>query len=246
MLCSWFLLCSYCFYRIYLYVSAIEYYRVHIFLTNFHARQINHPNSIPVVFVTTSSNCKYPVWVICCTISMLQEQINPASTHNHPFLNFLNNIGSKTPNGINIIIFSTNIACIWKVCPHVSNKTMLIAFLLPGSLHKKTTRKMTRMYVKKKVNEILCFIVSFFSHNQLTANTMHPLKIMAGIKYDTGCLKSWIIDFIYHLITNHLSFLKPNYIKIFWQFFQICSLKNVIFPFKTPSYKLYGRIFEES
>ena len=135
---------------------------------------------------------------------MLQEQTNPVSTHNQPFLNFLNNIGSNTPNGINIIMFSTNIACIWKVCPHVSSKTMLIAFLLPGSLHKKTTRKMTRMYAKKKANGILCFIVPFFPHNQLTANTMHPLKMMAGIKYDTGCLKSWIIDFMYHLITHHL------------------------------------------
>lgn len=135
---------------------------------------------------------------------MLQEQINPVSTHAHPLLNFLNNIGSKTPNGINIIIFSTNIACIWKVCPHVSNKTKLIAFLLPGSLQKKTMRKITRMYAKKKVNGILSFIVLFFPHNQLTANTTHPLKMMAGIKYDTGCLKSWIIDLMYHLITNHL------------------------------------------
>lgn len=136
---------------------------------------------------------------------MLQEQINPVNTHNQPFLNFMNNIGSKTPNGINIIMFSTNIACIRKVCPHVSNKTILIAFLLPGSLHKKTTRKMTRMYAKKKINWILCFIVPFFLHNnRLTANTIHPLKMMAGIKYDTGCLKSWIIDFMYHLITNHL------------------------------------------
>ena len=135
---------------------------------------------------------------------MLQEQINPVSTHAHPLLNFLNNIGSSTPNGINIIMFSTNIACIWKVCPHVSNKTKLIAFLLPGSLHKKATRKITRMYAKKKANGILCFIALFIPHNQLTANTMHPLKKMAGIKYDTGCLKSWIIDFMYHLITNHL------------------------------------------
>lgn len=135
---------------------------------------------------------------------MLQEQINPVSIHAHPLLNFLNNIGSSTPNGINIIMFSTNIACIWKVCPHVSNKTKLIAFLLPGSLHKKAMRKITRMYAKKKANGILCFIVLFFPHNQLTANTMHPLKKMAGIKYDTGCLKSWIIDLMYHLITNHL------------------------------------------
>ena len=174
------------------------------FLVTFHARHINHPNSVPVVFVTTSSNCKNPVWVICCTISMLQEQINPVSTHNHPFLNSLNSIGSKTPNGINIIMFSTNIACIWKVCPHVSNKTKLIVFLLPGFLHKKTTRKMTRMYAKKMENGILCSIVLFFPYNQLTANTMHPFKMMAGIKYDTGCLKSWIIDLMYHLITNHL------------------------------------------
>ena len=52
------------------------------------------------------------------------------------------------------------------------------------------TRKITRMYAKKKANGILCFIVLFFPHNQLTANTMHPLKKMAGIKYDTGCPKS--------------------------------------------------------
>ena len=31
---------------------------------------------------------------------MLQEQINPVSTHAHPLLNFLNNIGSSTPSGI--------------------------------------------------------------------------------------------------------------------------------------------------
>lgn len=48
------------------------------------------------------------------------------------------------------------------------------------------------------------FYCTLLSHNQLTANTMHPLKKMAGIKYDTGCLKSWIIDFMYHLIPNHL------------------------------------------
>lgn len=33
------------------------------------------------------------------------------------------------------------------------------------------------------------FYCTLLSHNQLTANTMHPLKKMAGIKYDTGCLK---------------------------------------------------------
>lgn len=143
---------------------AIESHRVHIFLVTFHARHINHPNSVPVVFVTTSPNCKNPVWVICCTISMLQEQINPVSTHNHPFLNSLNSIGSKTPNGINIIMFSTNIACIWKVCPHVSNKTKLIVFLLPGSLHKKTTRKMTRMYAKK-----MGFYVLLYSSFHITS-----------------------------------------------------------------------------
>lgn len=114
-------------------------------LTNLPTFHASHPNSAPIVFVTTSSNCKYPVWVICCTISILQEQINPVSTHTHPFLNFLNNNGSSTPNGINIIIFSTNMACIWKVCPHVSSKTMLVSFLLPGSLHKKTMRKMIKM-----------------------------------------------------------------------------------------------------
>lgn len=131
---------------------------------------------------------------------MLQEQINPVRIYAHPLLNFLNNIGSSTPNGINIIMFSTNIACIWKLCPYVSNKTKLIAFLLPGSLHKKTMRKITRMYAKKKANGILCFIVLFFPHNQLTANIMHPLKMMAEIKYDTSRLKSWIIDFMYHFL----------------------------------------------
>ena len=55
------LLCSCCFYRTYLDTLAIDSHRNHIFLSTFHARHINHPNSVPIVFVTTSSNCKNPV-----------------------------------------------------------------------------------------------------------------------------------------------------------------------------------------
>ena len=55
------LLCSCRFYRTYLDTLAIDSHRDHIFLSTFHARYINHPNSVPIVFVTTSSNCKNPV-----------------------------------------------------------------------------------------------------------------------------------------------------------------------------------------
>ena len=71
-----------------------------------------HPSSAPTVFVTTSSSCIYPLWVIYCKISMLQEHKNPVSTHRRQFLNLSNKVGKNTPNGINIIIFSINMACI--------------------------------------------------------------------------------------------------------------------------------------
>lgn len=96
-----------------------------------------HPSSAPAVFVSTSSSCKNPVCVMCCMTSILQEHRKPVSTHSHPFRNGLNRIGSSTPKGMNMMMFSINIACSGNVRPQVSNMTRLTSFRLPGSLHRK-------------------------------------------------------------------------------------------------------------
>ncbi len=47
---------------------AIDSYRDHIFLSTFHARHINHPNSVPIVFVTTSSKSVILLLPLTCHI----------------------------------------------------------------------------------------------------------------------------------------------------------------------------------